>query len=127
LNAPQQVRPAESQLQVVITESPPGSSVIIAATGEIDMLTSPKLQDAITESLAKRPTALIIDLTEVRFLASAGLQLLIIAREDAGEDVRFAVVADGPATSRPIEITGINKLIDVHPTLDEALARLSAS
>jgi anti-sigma B factor antagonist len=101
--------------------------VIIAATGEIDMLTSPKLQDAITESLAKRPTALIIDLTEVRFLASAGLQLLIIAREDAGEDVRFAVVADGPATSRPIEITGINKLIDVHPTLDEALARLSAS
>ena len=69
---------------------------------------------------------MIVDLTDVDFLASAGMQVLVAANEDAGPDTRLVVVADGPATSRPLKITGITDFIDLYPSLDEALEKLTA-
>jgi hypothetical protein len=40
--------------------------------------------------------------------------------------VQFAVVADGPATSRPLKLVGISEVVGLHATLDEALAALTA-
>jgi len=40
--------------------------------------------------------------------------------------VKFAVVADGPATSRPLKLVGIAEVVGLYPTLDEALATLTA-
>ncbi len=98
---------------------------IVAATGAIDMLTAPALADGIRVALGKKPRAVIIDLTDVDFLASAGMQVLIAANEESGPDARLIVVADGPATSRPLKITGITEFIDVYPSRDEALEDLT--
>jgi anti-sigma B factor antagonist len=35
--------------------------------------------------------------------------------------VRFGIVADGAATSRPIRLLGINRILTLYPTLDDAL------
>jgi hypothetical protein len=40
--------------------------------------------------------------------------------------MRFAVVAEGPATSRPLKLVGIADVVGLHATLDEALAALAA-
>jgi hypothetical protein len=40
--------------------------------------------------------------------------------------MRFAVVADGPATSRPLKLVGVAEIVGLHATLDEALAALTA-
>lgn len=64
---------------------------------------------------------MVVNLTDVDFLASAGMQVLVAAHQDAGPDVRLVVAADGPATSRPLKITGITDFIDLYPTRDEAL------
>ena len=103
-----------------------GGVAIVSATGAIDMLTAPDLAQAIRTSLGKQPTAVIVDLTDVDFLASAGMQVLVAANEDAEPDTRLVVVADGPATSRPLKITGITDFIDLYPNLDEALEKLTA-
>ena len=103
-----------------------GSVAIVSATGAIDMLTAPELAQAIRTSLDKQPTAVIVDLTDVDFLASAGMQVLVAANEDAEPDTRLVVVADGPATSRPLKITGITDFIDLYPNLDDALEKLTA-
>jgi hypothetical protein len=49
---------------------------------------------------------------------------LVAAREQLGDTARFAVVADGPATSRPLKLVGIAEVVDLFATLDEALAAL---
>jgi anti-sigma B factor antagonist len=103
-----------------------GGVAIVSATGAVDMLTAPDLAEAIRTSLGKQPTAVIVDLTDVDFLASAGMQVLVAANEDAEPDTRLVVVADGPATSRPLKITGITDFIDLYPNLDEALEKLTA-
>lgn len=97
---------------------------VVSATGAIDMLTAPQLAEGIRASLSKQPKAVIVNLTDVDFLASAGMQVLVVANEEAGTDTRLVIVADGPATSRPLKITGISDFIDLFPTLDEALEKL---
>ena len=54
---------------------------VLAVGGEIDMVTAPQFEKAIDDVLADDPPTLVIDLTEVTFLASVGLQLLARANE----------------------------------------------
>lgn len=94
---------------------------VLTVGGEIDLLTAPALQEAIDGVVAEGPTALVIDLSAVGFLASAGLKLLALTHEKISEWAQFAVVARGPATRRPIHLTGLDKTFSVYPTLDDAL------
>ncbi len=108
------------------TENWVGRVAIVAASGDVDMLTAPQLREAIDAALGQQPEGLIVDLSAVDFLGSAGMQVLMEAHNKTGDTVRFAVVADGPATSRPLKITGIADLIAMHASLDDALQTFAA-
>ena len=97
---------------------------VLAVGGEIDMFTAPQFEKAVDDVLADDPQTLIIDLTEVTLLASAGLRLLATAKKRFGESGGFAVVAGAPATIRPIELTDLNEVFDLYPSLDDALAAM---
>jgi anti-sigma B factor antagonist len=98
---------------------------VLSVNDAVDLLTAPQLSRAICEVLENSATALIIDLTEVNFLASVGISVLV-ATQGAAEAmaVRFAVVADGAATSRPIKLLGLDTVLALHPTLHDALRTL---
>ena len=108
----------------VISEEWFGRTVVLGASGVIDMLTSPQLEASIATSLKKNPTAIIVDLTDVEFLASAGMGVLVAARDQAAPEIGFGVVASGPATSRPLKLVGLAEIVGLYSTLDEALAAL---
>lgn len=96
--------------------------VVLSVNGEVDILTAPQLGRAICEALAESATALVIDLTEVTFLASVGMSVLVATQEAADAmAVRFAVVADGVTTRRPIRLLGIDAVLALYPTRDDAL------
>ena len=94
---------------------------VLAVGGEIDLATAPVFEAAISDALADDPPAFVIDLSDVTFLASAGLQLLVATQERIGDSGEFAVVADDPATSRPIQLTDLDKIFALYATLDDAL------
>lgn len=98
-------------------------ATVLTVAGDVDLATAPALENAIDAALAAKPTALVIDLAAVSFLASAGMAVLVGAHKRAG-DTRIAVVADGPATSRQLKVTSLDQVFALHPTLDEALASL---
>ena len=106
---------------------------VLAVGGEIDMVTAPQFEKAIDDVLADDPLALVIDLTEVTLPASAGLRLLATANERFvlatankrfGASGGFAVVAGAPVTIRPIELTDLNEVFDLYPSLDDAFAAM---
>ena len=68
------------------------------------MLTSPQLETAIDTALDQRPAGVVVDFTDVEFLASAGMGVLVAAHDKAGSDVTLRVVADGPANASSISI-----------------------
>ncbi|HEY9264292.1 MAG TPA: STAS domain-containing protein [Mycobacterium sp.] len=107
------------------TESQVDGVTVVTAVGAVDMLTAPQLQGVMTAALQRKPAGLILDMTQVDFLGSAGMQVLMHTRNQLGPETRFAVVADGPATSRPLKITGIADFIELFSTLDVALTNFS--
>ncbi|WP_245672953.1 STAS domain-containing protein [Aldersonia kunmingensis] len=99
--------------------------VVLGVSGTLDMVTAPQLTESIQNSLKNEPAAVIVDLTGVEFLASAGMTVLIAAHEQIGESAQFTVVADGPAVGRPMHLVGVDKLLAIHTTLDAALEAAS--
>ncbi|MBB2991130.1 anti-anti-sigma factor [Mycolicibacterium iranicum] len=108
------------------TEHQVDGVVVVAAVGAIDMLTAPQLQEAISAAVDRHPAGLVVDLTEVDFLGSAGMQVLMATQKHLDGGTRFAVVADGPATSRPLKITGVTDYVQLFSTLDVALQNFAA-
>lgn len=104
-----------------VEESRVNDAVVLAVSGEVDMLTAPQLEEAIRTALTARPAALVIDLSKVEFLASAGMSVLVTAQAEAQPHTRLAVVAEGAATSRPIKLMGIDALVPLYRDLDSAL------
>ncbi|GAC1401341.1 MAG: STAS domain-containing protein [Mycobacterium sp.] len=103
-----------------------GEIEVLAVAGVVDMLTAPQLEEAIALAAKGSPRGVVVDLGQVEFLASAGMGILVAARDELPDSVGLAVVADGPATSRPLKLVGIADVVGLHATLDEALAALAA-
>ena len=98
---------------------------MLTVAGEVDMLSAPQLSEAIQTATAARPVALIVDLSKVDFLASAGMTVLVSAQAEVTAPTKFAVVAHGAATSRPIKLMGIDSVLPLYSTLEDALSDLA--
>lgn len=94
---------------------------VVSIGGEIDLSTAEAFEAAIARALAEEPPVLVIELSQVQFMASAGLRILVATQEKVSKSAQVAVVAGSPATSRPIELTGLDKVFSLYPTLDDAL------
>lgn len=100
-------------------------AVVLTVSGEVDMLSAPQLSEVIHTTLAAAPAALVVDLSKVDFLASAGMTVLVTAQSEVVPPTRFAVVANGAATSRPIKLMGLDSVLSLYSTLDSALSDLA--
>jgi len=113
-------RPRSGRLSVTPRRN--GAVLVLHVHGDLDALTAPILGTSLDVALADAPPVLIVDITEVQFLSSAGIGLLVEAhRLTARADMSVRVVAEGPATSRPLRIMGIDDIIDLYPTVAEAI------
>ncbi|GAA1703472.1 STAS domain-containing protein [Fodinicola feengrottensis] len=96
------------------------ATTVLGVIGEIDMTTAGDLGTAIAAALVEQPGRLILDLSAVTFLASAGLNVLVTANNEAAMPV--GIVASGPAVVRALEVTGLDGVLAVYSTLAEALS-----
>ena len=101
-------------------------SIIVRAKGDIDSSTVGQLIAALTSALRLASThparLIIIDLQAVTFFGSAGLNAILDCREEAitaGSSVRL--VADNLQVVRPIEVTGLDRVLEVYSTVTDAL------
>lgn len=90
---------------------------VVRVAGELDMLTGPVLDDHLSRLLATRPERLIIDLSQVSFLGSNGLSVLVIAQHSATQqDTAFQLRGtERRAVAVPLRITGLDHLFDIVP------------
>ena len=99
------------------------TTVILHVEGDLDVLTAPTLGTHLDVALSGALKVLIVDITKVGFLSSAGISMLVETHrltERAGISLR--VVAEGPATARPLRMMNIDEIIDLYPTLPDALS-----
>ena len=98
-------------------------ALVVRVDGDIDTLTSPLLSNYLADQFESNPQVLVLDLSRVQFLGSAGLAALIVAREEAGRrDVKLRLVSASHAVLRPLAATGLTNEFDVYPDMAAALA-----
>jgi anti-sigma B factor antagonist len=113
--------PAENN-GFAITRRSTKDVVVLAVSGAVDEVTTPSLATHLDVVLLAAPALLVIDLTAVEFMSSAGMNLLVeTQRLTAPTMTTVCVAADGTATSRPMRFIGIDRIIELYPTVDEAL------
>ena len=98
-------------------------SVVVTAAGEVDAYVAPELGAALERA---GDGALIADLTAVSFLDSTALGLLVRTIRERGESGgKTRVVLPAGTARRIFEITTLDKMLPVSPSLTEALSELS--
>lgn len=96
-----------------------GSTAVLTVNGEVDAVSAPQLQSGVEDALEQAPTVLVVDLSGVGFFGSAGLSVLLLALDKLTKN-SLRVVAS-PQARRPIEVTGLDGMLDVFDTLPAAL------
>ena len=102
-------RPANDLLTVELSEPAPSARVTVS--GEVDSSSAPLLREQLDTLFEGALSELIIDLSAVTFLDSAGLCVLAAAHRRAGSDVQLRVLASSRAVIRPLQITGLWQLL----------------
>lgn len=94
---------------------------VLVVEGELDIATAPRMMSALNEALAEGEDPLVVDLSEVLFMDSTGLALLINARRRAVRSKRgFAIVCPGGPISRVFEIADMVESLRVCPDRESA-------
>ena len=103
-------------------------SIVVRAAGDIDSSTvgelTAKLSVALQAASSHPARLVVVDLQAVTFFGSAGLNAVLDCHEEgaaAGTSVRVA--AGNAQVLRPIEVTSLDRVFDIYPTVDDALLR----
>jgi anti-sigma B factor antagonist len=117
----------DRQLTCEHTELPPGLAVV-AVVGEIDQATAPRLKTELLTAIARTSPRLVIDLSGVTFIDSAGLTVILAARQRAkahGGDTYL--VGPTKQVRKVLAITSLDRLLEIHETLETVQAAQSPS
>jgi anti-anti-sigma factor len=115
---------------LVVDQEARVDAVLVRVQGDVDSISVGELNSHLTaarELAATHPARLlVIDLQPVTFFGSAGLNAIFDCREQglaAGTSVRL-VAADNEYVLRPLEVTKLDRVFEVHRTLTDALGNI---
>ena len=96
---------------------------VIKLDGEVDVYTAPQLKQQIIGMLDNNIIHVIVDLTDVEYLDSTALGVLIGGLKRLRErEGSLSLVCPNPRIRRIFEITGLDRIFDIHQTEDQALS-----
>jgi len=96
----------QSNLEVQVRDR--DGAVVIGVSGELDLASSPTLQEELETGAASRAEVVIVDLRQLEFMDSTGLSVLVRAHQRATErGQRFAVVRGPQQVQRLLTLTGV--------------------
>ena len=102
-----------------------GGSVVAHVSGEIDMTNAAYLREQLLDSTPNDALALVIDITDCRYLDSAAIEVLFDLSRRLGrrrQELRLVMPPSSPL-KRVIELTEIRTAAPVYESLDTALSQ----
>jgi anti-sigma B factor antagonist len=101
-----------------------GHATVVAVSGELDLASSPTLQEELDRVSASNSQLLIIDLRELDFMDSTGLSVLVRAHQRAEEQGRQLAMVKGPQqVQRLLSLTGVADRLTLVDRPEELLSR----
>ena len=105
-----------------------GAAPGLTVRGEIDIATTPQLELALEKAIGESTGAFVLDLCELEFLDSSGLNLMLRARAALARDKRtLAIVCPPGPVRRVIQIASLDDLLLVYDSHTDLAAALVPS
>jgi anti-anti-sigma factor len=103
------------------------AAVVVAVAGDIDTATVDalvkNLGTALNVASGHRQKLLVVDLNEVTYFGSAGLNAVLGCYEiGRADDVTVRLVASAAEVVRPLQVTQLDAVIRPYPTVADAIA-----
>lgn len=107
-------------MELEISHKPEGEHDILAPQGELDVASYTHLRGRISDLIDTGRANLVVDLSGTTFLDSTALGALIGGRRRAyAAGGSFTIVCDNPQLVRLFEITKLDLVFNVLPSLDD--------
>lgn len=103
-----------------IATTPGSDRYVITVSGEVDLATSPDLDTAIIESVDSGASSIVIDLTDVSFMDSSGLGVIVRGLKrcrEADKDLDLVITSD--RVLKVFGITGLDQVIPIHDSIED--------
>jgi anti-sigma B factor antagonist len=96
---------------------------VVSVRGEIDLFTAPEFKARIHDAIEAGRDVVVVDLSGTTFIDSSSLGVLISAhRRLKMRGGRLVVACDVPAVLNTFKITGLDSVLEMASTREEALA-----
>jgi anti-anti-sigma factor len=105
----------------------PEDVYVVRVAGEVDMSHEEELRGELRTAVAAEPKGIVVDLTECEFIDSSGIRALLLSRREKNRDEgseTLAVAASSDQILRILEVMGLDQVIPIRPTVDQAAAAL---
>ncbi len=120
------VGPLTATPLTVLLRHPP-DALVVRPEGELDHDSVEPLREVLERAVAAPPARLVVDCGGLAFCDSTGLNLLLRAHAAARRvGLPLLLAAPGTAFRRLLEITGADEVLDLRPTVEDALTAPSA-
>ena len=93
----------------------------ITLSGELDRKVAPVFQEQVEKAAAQDVKALVLLMQDLEYMASAGLRVLIFAKQQMGSKVTLYVVGAQEMVVDTIEKTGFDQSVVMLPEYDPAI------
>jgi anti-sigma B factor antagonist len=104
-----------------------GETAVLPVGGEIDYAASPQLREQIGACIKSGVRHLVLDLSQVTFIDSTAVGVLVHAAIKLQEDTggSLVVVCSNPNVLQIFELTGLDSTIALHDSREQALSALA--
>jgi anti-anti-sigma factor len=104
-----------------INETRSGSTVVLAITGSLDVVTSPDLESRLAALLDAGQKDLVFDLSHLDYVSSAGLRVFMLALKRLAKDGKLRFCGLSKNVRQVFDIAGMSLRATIFDSLDEAL------
>jgi anti-anti-sigma factor len=99
-----------------------GDVHVVSLRGELDFNEAPLVAPALDELRGAAPVGIVLDLSELTFIDSSGINALVVAaRAVAAEGNALVVAEPTPGVQRVFAIVKLSELVRIESTLDAAM------
>ena len=105
--------PLRTRHHLAVEERQDGDRCVLMPAGELDLFTVPDLTRAL-RTCERRARTLVLDLSRVRFLDSAGIGLLLAQHRRAQKGgTSFSITNPHGEVRRVLEISGVERVLSI--------------
>jgi anti-sigma B factor antagonist len=109
-------------LSLSISSDTLDDAVVIHVGGDLDVYTAPRLKEVLDEAVAGGGR-LILDLSEVHFIDSTALSVLVGTHQDTqSSNGEFRLVVEDPFLLKIFHITGFDGVFSIFPQVSDAIS-----